>query len=1089
MSTVIESKNTLLKRILKVLGAAFLIFILTQLFWSLSSIIIYDHLYINKSLNTKGSIVEDSLRQHIKIAMPRWGIDPIIVRNYDLVHTSERQVDIFGNGDSYQEVLLSVNELPKRVTQTDFNGQFAFHNIYFGFGINKIRIEKRNAYGEIADSFSASIVLDNEEYNLPELFSTHYIKATNQLSVIGMARPATSFELLVAGKSHLVLPDYYGTFRENLVLPVDTTFDVSVVENEIDMLDVADSLSGLSQQKDFYRIIDIRIDSLRKNPEAKLTVQLPVSSIIYQNFFQGLISPDLVVKSVFGKFDEWWKTRNANITDGDNYGLITIELRRDPSDNQESIDRISISSGVSLLSEIPLFAEHDTLKLTIAGSQFYNLSHSSTLSHGSSKIFVGYKNIHSGKPFVCEFFTDNESPSESTTVTKISPREFEKEIEPLPENLITLIRKLPSKILGNKFINLAVPFIDSIFHSIPLLWFLWIIIRYRGMFGDDYLKVKGITILFLFISYFDAVARTIERTHLFLIDLIVKNTTGIIYAYLTDINTAHYSILVILIMAPISSVLVPNFTLDFPRWLKILKSIFAWIGLLLIMMMIGLILQYVIGGDLKSQQIMLFYGIGGIVVGSLFIWLTSSLLVSIVRNSANTSISKRRFYSVFIFLLLIPLLLKGIDYLIASETKFVGWGFFSSLIGAFLLYALYKLIVLVLDPTQSNPSKKTFYLLLFLFLILAFPKSILFSTDNNYWIYYNLRVMLRHILDYLPLVMLLIVVLFLVKEGEDSTFKPNELTKEFAVYMVSIFVVGFGYYWMYIPISFLISYNLSKNYLFLNPVSSFKQIEENSSVLNDRKEAIRKVISYLNFRRHFKALRKTYEKKLTNGEIDYDVWKENISQNKNILTSLYQKAQLKGVPYRQIIFSHSLEKSHWESVKAALQVGSVLAVPMIFIFIREFRNNNIENLYPLLSVIDLFLNELAIWFVIAFVLGYFFDMINGKNGIEKGLWLSLVIIFSRIGPAVFFADGFTQVAKLLSWGVQVFIYCILLGFFAFDFRTLKRNGYGWKEVEVIYNLAFLSTFGSTLIAALLGILSGQLQGMFKSILEFLFGSG
>jgi len=59
--------------------------------------------------------------------------------------------------------------------------------------------------------------------------------------------------------------------------------------------------------------------------------------------------------------------------------------------------------------------------------------------------------------------------------------------------------------------------------------------------------------------------------------------------------------------------------------------------------------------------------------------------------------------------------------------------------------------------------------------------------------------------------------------------------------------------------------------------------------------------------------------------------------------------------------------------------------------------------------------------------------------------------------------------------------CHNVGFFAFDYRLLKKNGYGWRELEIIYNLAFLSTFGSALLAALVGILSGQL----KTLIEYL----
>ena len=213
---------------------------------------------------------------------------------------------------------------------------------------------------------------------------------------------------------------------------------------------------------------------------------------------------------------------------------------------------------------------------------------------------------------------------------------------------------------------------------------------------------------------------------------------------------------------------------------------------------------------------------------------------------------------------------------------------------------------------------------------------------------------------------------------------------------------------------------------------------------------------------------------------------KSIGDNKQVLSTLEKKANFKGSPLRYIIFSQGADATPWANAIAAVKIGSLLAIPWIFVFIREFRVRRIESLYPLLSIADIFLYGILVWFMIAFVFGYFYHMLKGRNGIEKGFWLSLLIIISRASPAILFADDIQQASRLLTWSVQVFIYCMLLGFFAFDYRILKKSGYGWREVGLIYNLAYLSTFGSGLLAALLGVLSGQLQELFKSILSTLF---
>jgi hypothetical protein len=336
---------------------------------------------------------------------------------------------------------------------------------------------------------------------------------------------------------------------------------------------------------------------------------------------------------------------------------------------------------------------------------------------------------------------------------------------------------------------------------------------------------------------------------------------------------------------------------------------------------------------------------------------------------------------------------------------------------------------------------------------------------------------------------LLIVLVFLFYSNKAEKNHLNRLTSDLAIFLLSVYVVDYGYYWFYIPITLIIAYLFSNGVLFQNPDKINEELEKYNSVLDSRRESIQKVINYLSFKRQYKAIRKTFDKKLSQGEIDYTSWNKKNTENQIRLAELRSNARYQEADLRNVIFSFNSDTSPWNSAVNATKIGALLAIPLIFVVIRDFRQfvTNVD--YPLLSIIDILLNKVSLWIILAFSFGYFYNLIKGRTGIEKALWLSLMIILARISPAIFFADTLKDIVFLLTLGVEIIIYCLLLGFFAFDFQILRKNGYGWGDVEVIYNIAFLSTFGSTLLVALAGIITGKLPDLFSWLLKAIFGGG
>jgi hypothetical protein len=372
--------------------------------------------------------------------------------------------------------------------------------------------------------------------------------------------------------------------------------------------------------------------------------------------------------------------------------------------------------------------------------------------------------------------------------------------------------------------------------------------------------------------------------------------------------------------------------------------------------------------------------------------------------------------------------------------------------------------------------------------LLVLPKNIIFTPDSIY-LNYTLGNLYAYTLNLFKFAGLLIILVFLYNDSKSENFRLDNLSSDLGILLLAIYVVDFGYYWFFIPITLIIAYFFSKEVLFLDPSGIDEQLLKYKTVLESRKEYIQKVINYLSFKRQFKSIRKSSDKKLSQGDSDYAAWNKINTDNQAQLSILKSDARYLEADLRNVIFSFSSDSSPWDSAIKATKIGALLAIPMIFIVIRDFRLYEPNGDFPLLSVIGFLLSKILLWIILAFSFGYFYNIIRGRTGIEKALWISLMIVLARIGPAIFFADNLKNIVTLLTLGVEIIIYCLLLGFFAFDFQILKKNGYGWGEVEVIYNMAYLSTFGSTLLVALAGILSGKLQELFSWLLKSIFAGG
>jgi hypothetical protein len=420
--------------------------------------------------------------------------------------------------------------------------------------------------------------------------------------------------------------------------------------------------------------------------------------------------------------------------------------------------------------------------------------------------------------------------------------------------------------------------------------------------------------------------------------------------------------------------------------------------------------------------------VSGIVIFFLF-YLLAILIQLIIKEALNLSLEQYKIYNVIITVTLIAVGL-GVSSRFLSEQwsrwpSFL-WALTTSIFWCFTLVLGYRLTFHFWPDDYAKKRRWSAWLLFLFFVFVAFPKD-----EPSTTVQYNyLSQCYKQILDLFPFAIPFIVAILLHYYNKKRGFDMDKLTIEWGILLIAVFIVerGYvyssGYRWMYIPISMILAYYLSHRFLFLSPAVANKRFEDNPFSPAESRNELSKVIDYLNFKDQYDNLRKLAQKKFAKNEIDYNTWTENVSKNEAILKGLRAEATQDEVPLEKLLFSKGIEDSPWKNAVATIKTGIWLAVLWIFVLIRDFRGWEVNELdfYPVFGRADRLMDGIFIWFIIAFVFGYFFHVLRGRNGIEKAFYLSFIILLARIGPGIifcrFYRSGF-QPADLGATGTDL----------------------------------------------------------------------
>ena len=229
------------------------------------------------------------------------------------------------------------------------------------------------------------------------------------------------------------------------------------------------------------------------------------------------------------------------------------------------------------------------------------------------------------------------------------------------------------------------------------------------------------------------------------------------------------------------------------------------------------------------------------------------------------------------------------------------------------------------------------------------------------------------------------------------------------------------------------------------------------------------------------------------GKIDeFKAYRDERKKSLLNLLKRFQKSSSNLSQTEQIIFGMGSEVSPWANAMVMVYYGSILSFPFILQpLIQIFRSEQNLATYPILSAMHKLLFVASSWLLIAFIFGYFFHHIRGKNGLLKGL----VYTAALIGPSIilrFLSDEPFLDQSHLGQVSQVIIYVLLLGLL-FDWRTLQKLNYGWRDQFSVYGLVTISlTLAPSVLIPIISSIffkGKEPIELFQEFIKLLFGLG
>jgi len=288
--------------------------------------------------------------------------------------------------------------------------------------------------------------------------------------------------------------------------------------------------------------------------------------------------------------------------------------------------------------------------------------------------------------------------------------------------------------------------------------------------------------------------------------------------------------------------------------------------------------------------------------------------------------------------------------------------------------------------------------------------------------------------------------------------------------------------WLGLPITYLAG-TVFLTALFLRRVDGAGEVQGTTLERDARRRALDDELTMKRKQAALRKYRRACLDRLQKGELTIDEYDRNLE---GIATEV---GRLRPSQRYQSGLGVGPKGSSWANGMHGAAYGFVLGAPWIIVgVIRVFAENS-DWLYPQ----TMFLFNLALagvpWVGMGFILGYFFPLIPGHNGVSKGLMLGASIILSSLPMTALSSTSLTDSQAAITWSIQVLCHCLAIGLIAFDHYSLQQFASGeWGSIFEYLGMpavgVAISTVGVAVGGAIVALLSDRASALVIQAIKF-----